>query len=188
MAFHLPPHHSSSTQSTGKSTSNPAAKHRAIATALTVASIFLLADQFTKQWIIDHFQPNDLIAGTQFLSFVYVTNAGGIFGFAQGGSTLFLAAGILTTALVILAIKIFLPQSLPYSAAFGLLLAGTVGNLVDRLRFGYVIDFITLDFVWRWPSFNIADASIVGGIVLIGLLYFWETLLAGRRHDDRCRG
>jgi signal peptidase II len=144
-----------------------------LAIAIGVALLLLLADQGSKSYIVDNYQPNQWIAGSPYLSLVFVTNVGGVCGYAQGAGTLLTAVGVVTSALIVVFLFVAMPPSPLYGVAFGMLLAGALGNLIDRLRFGYVVDFITLDFL-RWPSFNIADSSIVGGIALIGFLTVWE--------------
>ncbi len=144
-----------------------------------VALLLLLADQGSKSYIVDNYQPNEWIAGSPHLSLVFVTNMGGVCGYAQGAGTLLTAVGVVTSILIVVFLFVAMPPSPVYGVAFGMLLAGALGNLVDRLRFGYVVDFITLDFL-RWPSFNIADSSIIAGIALIGFLTVWEMVQEGR--------
>jgi signal peptidase II len=151
-----------------------------VAIAIGVALALLVADQASKGYIVDNYQPNEWIAGSPYLSLVFVTNVGGVCGYAQGAGTLLTAVGVVTSALIIVFLFVAMPASPVYGVAFGMLLAGALGNLVDRLRFGYVVDFITLDFL-RWPSFNIADSSIIGGIALIGFLTIWE-MIQEERH------
>ncbi len=176
-----PPHHSTASDSLA-----PTVLRRSsipltiIAIAIGVALTLLIADQASKGYIVNHYQPNEWIAGSPYLSLVFVTNVGGVCGYAQGAGTLLTAVGVVTSALIIVFLFVAMPPSPVYGVAFGMLLAGALGNLIDRLRFGYVVDFITLDFL-RWPSFNIADSSIIGGIALIGFLTVWEMIQEGRR-------
>jgi signal peptidase II len=160
--------------------SRPSLRITITAIAIGVALALLVADQGSKSYIVDNYLPNEWIAGSPYLSLVFVTNVGGVCGYAQGAGTLLTAVGVVTSALLIVFLFAAMPPSPVYGVAFGMLLAGALGNLIDRLRFGYVVDFITLDFL-RWPSFNIADASIVGGIALIGFLTVWEMVQEQRR-------
>lgn len=141
--------------------------------AATVATLLLLADQTSKSYIVSRYLPNEFIAGNSFLSLVFVSNPGGICGYAQGAGTLLTVVGVVTSIFIVVSILFVMPDSLIYAAAFGSLFAGAVGNLIDRLRFGYVVDFITLDFL-NWPSFNFADASIIAGVALVGFLTLLE--------------
>jgi signal peptidase II len=133
----------------------------------------LAVDQATKLWIqrtlaIGEAKP--LIGG-----FVYLTHArnpGGAFGLFAHQNWLFFA---LMALLLLLVVKLVYPMRkqstlLCYGLSIGL--AGAVGNLIDRLRVGGVIDFIDVGF---WPVFNVADGAIVLGVALL----FWE-LLGGR--------
>lgn len=149
-------------------------RHAFIATGI-VALLILGLDQIVKNLIAQNYQPNHLIFGTPYISLVYVTNTGGICGYAQGSNTILILIGTLTVVTIVASILFFMPKQWPYSAAFGLLLAGALGNLVDRLRFGHVIDYITFDFL-GWPSFNIADTSILAGIGILALLTAQELL------------
>ena len=65
-------------------------------------------------------------------------------------------------------------KSTPVAIAMGLLLGGALGNLIDRVRLGYVVDFIDVHIgsFYRWPTFNVADSAITSGMILI-VIYFW---------------
>ncbi len=153
----------------------PSLSPKVLIVSAVVAITLLLADQVSKSYIVSNYLPNQFIAGNSFLSLVFVTNPGGICGYAQGAGTLLTVVGVVTSVFIVVSILIVMPDSLIYAAAFGSLFAGAVGNLIDRLRFGYVVDFITLDLL-NWPSFNLADASIIGGVVLVGFLTLVEMI------------
>ena len=169
----------------------PTASPGAIAVSAGVAVLMLLSDQAVKNHIVSNYEPNDFIVGSRYLSLVFVTNVGGVCCYAQGAGVLLTGIGALTAVAIVASVLLFMPDSRVYGFAFGMLLGGASGNLIDRLRFGYVIDYLTLDFL-RWPSFNIADASIVGGVAVIGLLTLWEEYQLGSeeasqqpQHPDR---
>jgi signal peptidase II len=143
-----------------------------VATSFGIAILALAADQITKLVIASHFLPDQLIISGRILSLVYVTNTGGVCGYAQGTNALLASLGAATTLLIGISL-FFLPNSRGYAAAFGLLLAGAAGNLIDRIRLGHVIDFVSLDLL-GWPAFNLADASIVAGIGVVGVLFAVE--------------
>lgn len=109
--------------------------------------------------------PVPVIKGVFSLTLVF--NTGAAFGILPGSQTLFLILPVLTIILMLcLFVKAKNRENLILPLA--LLLGGTIGNFIDRLRFGYVIDFF--DFYWRtshWPAFNFADASICMGIVML---------------------
>jgi signal peptidase II len=144
----------------------------ALSGAILVAVVVL--DQWTKAWALRVLQgapPRTVIPG--FFDLTFGRNTGGVFGlFAgtpTGGRRLFFAAA---TAAALLVIAVLLRrwgrESRALALGLALVAGGAVGNLVDRLRFGSVVDFI--DWYWRdhhWYTFNIADAAITGGSALI---------------------
>lgn len=97
----------------------------------------------------------------------YTTNTGAAFGLFQGQQWLLILIGFIV-------IGVLLYYSHEYQVALGFLLGGTLGNLVDRVLYGFVIDFIHLPF---WPSFNVADTFNVLGVALL----LWDAV-ARRRH------
>ena len=151
---------------------------RTVVTGLGLAAIGLAVDQGTKLSITSRYSPNQLIASGPVASLVYVTNTGGVCGYAEGANQLLAILGAVTALLIGLSL-FFIPNSKPYPAAFGLLLAGAAGNLVDRIRLGHVIDYISLDLL-AWPAFNIADLLIVTGIGLLGLRFLIDAYRSPR--------
>ncbi len=109
-----------------------------------------------------------------FLRIVHYTNKGAAFGmFANLGNTFFLIISIIAILFIILyASK--LPKGLELYA-LSLILGGAIGNLIDRIRIGKVIDFIDV-FVgnWHWPAFNVADSALTIGIILFVLSSFMQ--------------
>lgn len=140
-------------------------------TALLVVS----ADQLSKKWIQSNLDVEQSLPGTGFFRLTYVRNTGVAFGLFQNQPFLLSVAAFLGIG-VILLFAFLLPRYLPIldtkqsKLALGLVLGGTIGNLVDRLRFGYVIDFLDVSI---WPVFNIADASITVGAILLAY-FFWS--------------
>ena len=129
-----------------------------------LAAVILSLDQLTKFIITKNLMPHEsmpVIKGI--FHFTLVHNRGAAFGILKGQLFLF----IFTSAIAIILIYRTLKNCHLnlYSISLGLILAGAIGNLIDRLIFGYVIDF--LDFR-IWPVFNIADASITIGAILMG--------------------
>lgn len=132
--------------------------------ALFVAS----ADQISKTWIRANLVNGESLPETGLFRLTHIHNTGAAFGLFQDQS--FLLTIVAAVGIVILLIFTFFAyQRLPFPAsridkpALGLILGGTIGNLVDRLSQGYVTDFIDIGF---WPSFNIADSAITVGIIL----------------------
>ena len=146
---------------------------------LGLAFILLLADQFTKVLIVGHYQLGDSTPVTSFFNIVRVHNTGAAFSFlaSAGGwqRWFFTALGIAAAGFILWMLRAHSSQRL-FSFALACILAGAVGNVIDRLVHGYVVDF--LDFHWpllaglfpggHFPAFNIADAAItVGATALI---------------------
>lgn len=130
---------------------------------ITVSIVIL--DQLSK-WLIEHFRPQwNLVI----LDLNYVQNTGAGFGLLPG-HTLILTLVSLAVALAIIIFYHRLPKDQSAQILSAVFLGGVVGNLLDRLLRGYVVDFIDLRF---WPAFNFADACLsLAGLGLI--IYFWR--------------
>ena len=106
----------------------------------------------------------------------YVTNTGGAFGLFPGLGDVFKVVAVIVVVTVMIYYR-FLPDGQALMRiALGLQLGGAIGNLVDRLRQGFVVDFIDFTY-WpmrNWPVSNVADISIVTGVSLLALLMVWE--------------
>ncbi|MDP6823530.1 MAG: signal peptidase II [Dehalococcoidia bacterium] len=143
---------------------------------LSILVIALVADQLTKQLVL-----NNLGLGTSWLDngifdFTYVRNDGTAFGLFQDNGTLLTFVSMGAVALIVYFYREAAMASWFTRVALGLQLGGAAGNLIDRFRHGYVVDFID---VGPWPIFNIADSAIVTGIVAL-IAYF---ILFGEREQ-----
>jgi signal peptidase II len=137
-----------------------------------VLALVLVLDQGSKWWISSTFAPGEsqaLIDGMLWLT--YVHNQGAAFSIMQGKLLFFILASALVVAGISIWAAIYRPG--PWLALItGLLAGGAAGNLLDRIRLSYVIDF--LDLHW-WPIFNVADMAIVcGGFLLAWHVYRME--------------
>jgi len=137
----------------------------------------LVVDQLTKLWVSTSLLVGESWPKEGFLRFTHVNNDGIVFGlFAPKALTIILPILVIAVALV-LAYKFALSNNKFVSISLGLFIGGNAGNLIDRIRHGYVTDF--LDFnLWgdyHWPSFNVADVAIVIGVFLI----IWFLLRVG---------
>jgi len=142
---------------------------------LAVAVLVALADQVSKAWILERFAdppPSGLIAATPFLNLALVWNRGMSFGLFNSDAALntvifsVLAAGIVAG----LVLWLWRTREWLLALAIGLVVGGAVGNVIDRLRHGAVVDF--LDFhlgQWHFYVFNLADAAISIGVGLMVL-------------------
>ena len=146
---------------------------------LGIALVVLLADQFTKLLIVGSFQLGDSQTITSFFNLVRVHNSGAAFSFLSSASGwqrwFFTGIGVVATGFIIYMLRSHPTQKL-FCFALALVLGGAVGNVIDRIAYGHVVDF--LDFHWDWlspvfyeghfPAFNIADSAIsVGAVGLI---------------------
>jgi signal peptidase II len=135
---------------------------------------FLLAllvfslDQTSKYFVITYLrEPLPLIKNFFYLQ--QVTNGGAAWNLMEGHRRILLCLGVLLLIFLFLLRKRFHFHEPPYHWFFGAIVGGACGNLWDRLRFGYVIDFIDLHLpFYRWPAFNLADSAIC-----IGLLFYF---------------
>ncbi|MGB1199628.1 MAG: signal peptidase II [Thalassotalea sp.] len=135
---------------------------------LWITFIFLTIDQVTKQWVANTFELHESVSVLSFFSITYVHNLGAAFSFLadQGGWQRWFFTSIAFIASIIFSVWLKrTPANQPLLAiALACMLSGAVGNLIDRVVFGYVIDF--LDFylgTYRWPAFNVADSMIFIG-------------------------
>jgi signal peptidase II len=139
---------------------------------LGLALVILMADQFTKVLIVGFYQLGDSTLVTSFFNIVRAHNSGAAFSFLAGSSGwqrwFFTAIGTVAAVFILWLLKSHGGQKL-FSFALACILGGAVGNVIDRLLYGYVVDF--LDFHWRnwhFPAFNVADSAItIGATCLI---------------------
>ena len=134
---------------------------------LTTLSVVVI-DQISKIWIRSQLAVGQSLPETGWLRLTHVRNTGAAFGLFQGQSLpLTIVAFVGIAAILVYALVVYrgfpFLGNIPNRVALGLVLGGTVGNLVDRLSFGYVTDFI--DFT-IWPAFNIADSAVTVGVIL----------------------
>ncbi len=159
---------------------------RKFAGPVTAALVLTLADQGTKAWIVRHFglyEARSVLP--DFFHIVHVRNTGVAFGFLSSLNPAWvnplLIAATVFAVFGVLGYLYYIPGRGPAPCGLGLVLGGAVGNLIDRARLGYVVDF--LDVHWRrfhWPAFNVADIGITVGIGLLILdMIFWSREDAG---------
>ena len=139
---------------------------------LAWALVILVADQITKTLIVDHYQLGDSTFITSFFNIVRAHNTGAAFSLlADAGGWqrwLFTGIGVAATIFIGWQLKAHPGQKL-FSFSLASILGGAVGNVVDRLMHGYVVDFLQFHYAnWYFPSFNVADSAItVGAACLI---------------------
>lgn len=145
---------------------------RAVWPWLALALMLLIADQFTKVLILGYYQLGDATYVTSFFNIVRVHNSGAAFSFLASASGwqrwFFTAVGVAAALFIVHMLRSHPGQKL-FSFAMACILGGAIGNVVDRLLHGYVIDFVDMHYAgWHFPAFNIADSAIsVGAVCLI---------------------
>ena len=152
---------------------------RSFKIALPLALVLIVLDQVVKTWIQQHmvlYTTKPVIPG--FFNIVYVLNRGAAFGFLnrsdiQWQTYFFFAATALAVLIIFHLLRMARDADTLLILSLGSILGGAVGNLIDRIRTGEVVDF--LDFYWKsyhWPAFNVADIAIfLGSLGLLAAFY-----------------
>jgi signal peptidase II len=138
-----------------------------------LAVVVIVADQLTKAWLVGFLSPGASVAIVDdWLRLVFSQNRGGLFGLLQGQVLAFAALSLVVIGLIV-AYHGRSGRDPWLSVTLGLLLGGAIGNLVDRLKYGYVVDFVDAGIGdLRWYTFNVADAAISASLVLLLVLAF----------------
>lgn len=135
------------------------------ATALTV----IVLDRWTKQLAVDHLLDSGVrsvpLIG-EYIRLTYVENRGAAFGVLQDQTAFFILVGLVVISVIVASYRYIPEPSWLLNVCLGLQMGGAVGNLIDRIQVGYVVDFVDLTF---WPVFNVADSAICVGVA--GLAY-----------------
>ena len=156
---------------------------------LAVAVLIVVLDLWTKN-IATHsltlYRPEAL---TSWLNMTLAHNYGAAFSFLSdaGGWQRWLFTGLASVVTVVLIVWLFrLPaREKMTAAALGLIIGGAVGNLIDRINHGYVVDFIDVYYGdWHWPAFNLADSAITCGVVLLLIDGLFLSASAKQAVDD----
>lgn len=139
---------------------------------LWLSLLALILDQGTKLAIAGSMQLYESIAIMPFFKLTYVHNTGAAFSFLSeaGGWQRWFFAGLAMMMSIVIAIWLtrLKKHETLLAVALSLVLGGAVGNLIDRLAYGYVIDFLDVYYEsWHWPAFNIADSAITLGVILM---------------------
>ena len=141
-----------------------------------IAALVVIIDQLTKLWIMTNLglhEQQNVISG--FFNLVYVTNTGAAFGFLAGSKSwlrqvFFVGVAVVALGVIVYAYGHLKRQGRIFVYALGLIGGGAIGNLIDRLRFGSVVDFLDFYFgSYHWPAFNAADSAITVGVGLFML-------------------
>jgi signal peptidase II len=144
-----------------------------------IALVVAITDRLTKVAIMRSMTENEsipLIPGV--LHLTYIHNTGAAFGLFQRGTFVLIGISVAVVVMVVAAMRHPLAAGTWARLALGLVLGGAIGNLYDRVVFGYVVDFLDVRI---WPVFNVADSCLVVG----GILVFFTTLFGGAEKRTR---
>jgi signal peptidase II len=138
---------------------------------LGLAAIVILIDQFTKTLIVGAFANGGSHTVNAFLNIVRVHNTGAAFSFLAGAAGwqrwFFVVLGVAAALFIVWMLRSHAGQKL-FSWALALILGGAIGNVIDRLHIGQVVDFLLVYYgTWSWPAFNVADSAITIGAGLL---------------------
>lgn len=134
-----------------------------------IGLLVILADQLSKTWIRNNLDWGQSLFDAGFFQIVHVHNTGAAFGIFKDHSLTLTIVGFVGIVVILLLVFVLRSRwsfldSMLVTSAIGLVMGGTIGNLIDRLRMGYVTDF--MDFK-VWPVFNVADASVTIGVIIV---------------------
>jgi signal peptidase II len=145
---------------------------------LIVFCILLALDQATKLVIEHSFSMHEIrevIPG--FFTITHVQNTGAAFGLLAalpGTAAIFVIISLIAIALILTYFRWIKTEEVWTPLCLSLVLTGAVGNLIDRFRLGGVVDFLDFQYKgWHWPAFNVADASITIGVILLAIKILW---------------
>lgn len=133
-----------------------------------LAAAVVVADRASKAWITGQIEPGELIrvAGDQ-LRFIITWNTGGLFGLFQQQAGIFAAFSVAVMALIVVVHGRTAPGRY-ISVTLGLLLGGAIGNFIDRITLGHVIDWVDIGVGdWRFYTFNVADMAVTASVLLL---------------------
>ena len=137
----------------------------------SIALLIVILDQLTKFLIKQNFQLNGSIPIiNNVFHLKYITNTGSAFGLFRGLNLFFISFSIIVIAVIFYCLKKIKYNEKALQFAVGLLLGGTIGNLIDRITYGAVTDFIDFRI---WPVFNVADSSVTISIILL-IVLVWK--------------
>jgi signal peptidase II len=151
-----------------------------------IAIVIVASDQLLKAWIVGNYKadiPSPVVG--DWLQVDFIHNAGGLFGVFQNSAPVFALVSLGVVAVIVGYELRSGWTNWVLTLALGLLLGGAVGNFIDRIRLGYVVDFADMGIgTWRWYIFNVADSAITVSIVVLLLLSIFAPRMLGPRSDD----
>jgi len=156
---------------------------------LVLSALIVYADATTKQWAVDVLELYRPLEVNGWLNWTLARNYGAAFSFLNeaGGWQRWFFSGLAVAVSAVLFVWLFRLRRGEWRTglALGLVIGGAVGNLIDRMTLGYVIDFIDVHYAgWHWPAFNVADSAISCGIALLLLDSLLQSLRERRARPD----
>jgi signal peptidase II len=141
-----------------------------------LAALVIALDQASKLWVLASFHLGESLPVTSFFNLVLVFNSGAAFSFLAGAGGwqkwFFVILALAISAWLVVMIRHHAAERL-MPATLAMVLGGALGNVIDRLRFGAVVDFLDFHVAgWHWPAFNVADSAITVGVLLL----LWQQL------------
>ena len=160
---------------------------RRLAPWYTLALLVVLLDQLTKYWVSASFHYGEVRVVSRFFNLVLTHNKGAAFSFLASAAGwqrgFFIAIALIAIAVISMLLMRRAGDRL-FSLALALILGGAIGNVLDRIILGHVVDFLDLHLAgWHWPAFNLADSAITVGAVLLVA----ESLRPGARRAGASR-
>jgi signal peptidase II len=145
---------------------------------LWLSAVVIMLDQLSKRLVDTSMQLYQSIELIPFFQLTYLRNQGAAFSFLSqaGGWQRWFFVGLAVTAsgLICYWLKRLEKHQRWEAAAWALILGGALGNLIDRVLYGYVIDFLDVYYgEWHWPAFNVADSAITVGVAMLLIDSFW---------------
>ena len=151
---------------------------------LWLSALVIVVDQVTKRVIDSAMQLHQTIELVPYFQLTYMRNQGAAFSFLSGAGGwqrwFFIGLAIVASVFIFVWLRKLDPSRRREAVAWALVLGGALGNLIDRILYGYVIDFLDV-YVgdWHWPAFNVADSAITVGVALLLLDSFKAPPVAG---------
>lgn len=133
-----------------------------------IATAIVVLDQLSKGWIVANLDPGEgMVVLGEWLRLVHGQNSGILFGMLPQSAPIFALVSLGVTALIVV-YHAKAGHGIVTTIALGLLLGGAIGNLIDRLHYGHVVDFVDMGIgSWRFYTYNLADACITTAIILL---------------------
>ena len=151
-----------------------------------IALLIVFVDQLTKTWIRANLTIGQSLFDIGFLRITHISNTGAAFGLFQDQSSIltiiaFIGAIVIVLYALLSPCYLRIINNMQGKVALGLVLGGTVGNLVDRISLGHVTDFIDFKI---WPTFNVADSAVTVGIIIFAYTAFQTYTVGKRQHGN----